>query len=254
MQAATIGHNNPPADADLLAERLATEYDLERSMTDSLTSRTLPETVEDEKQAGVIADYVKAVVSHRTSLQDIHKREKAPFWKACGIADEWLRDQVRSLEGAQAKAMQLAQVFIDRKAAEERKRLADLAKLQHEKARAIEVQAQVHADAGIADTAQELQQHADNMHAKAEMIRDHATTAPTNRLATARGVTGSISSTDKWVGEVEDRAIVEVNKLLPYISEKDLQRYIDAFVKAGGRDLAGVKIHQVSQAKFSSKR
>lgn len=252
-QTAAIGHNNPPTEAEIAADKLRDEYELENEMAKSLATRELPERIDDEEAAGKMSDFIKAVVSHQSKLKEIHKREKEPFLRAGNVVDGWLRGHSDALDAIKRKALALTGDFLQRKEDAERKRLEELAEAERQKAAKFEAQAQAHTEAGIEDTAQDLHDAADQAMDKAEMLQIHAATAAPKQLAGARGTTGTVSRSLKWVGEIENIGAVDLIALRPYLSEKEIQRAIDAFVKAGGRDLNGVKIHQVAQAKFSSR-
>jgi hypothetical protein len=51
-----------------------------------------------------------------------------------------------------------------------------------------------------------------------------------------------------WVGEIVDKKAVDLESLRPFMSDDVLQKLVNAAVKAGFRELRGVKIFERSDA------
>ena len=62
-------------------------------------------------------------------------------------------------------------------------------------------------------------------------------------LSRTRGEVGSVASLKgRWVGDVTDRAALDLEALRHYLPVAALQTALNGFIKAGGRDLRGAVI------------
>ena len=52
----------------------------------------------------------------------------------------------------------------------------------------------------------------------------------------------------RWVGELDNKAELDLEALRPYLGVDLLQKAINAFVAAGGRELKGANIFEKSEA------
>ena len=85
----------------------------------------------------------------------------------------------------------------------------------------------------------------DEQAAKSDKLAD----ARPAELARTRGDYGSLATLrTTWVGEIVDKSAVDLEALRPFISEDVLQKLINAAVRAGFRELRGVKIYEKSEA------
>lgn len=255
---ATIGHNQGPAMT--LTERLASDYETITDKVDALAKEAdaLPRTVASDTAAEPLVDVVRRAKVIGRAAEDARKTEKEPylqagrdvdaFFKAFtdritriastleGRINEWQREKERRRRAAleeearrQREAERLA-----REEAERKMREAEAA--EKERASTVE-QVERLADAVEADQAASLA----SMKADAAEHRAGASITDLGRVRTASG-TASVRSI--WSFEVTDPSQVPLEPLRQFIPRADLEKAIAAFVRFGGRDLAGVRIFE----------
>lgn len=238
---ATIGHNNPPSETEVLQQRLAENYTKEAGEYERLAGRDIPDTIDTDEQAGKITEYIKAVNNLKRTFTDAHKKEKAVYLECGRIVDNWKKGYEEKCQKLVSAASVPLQAFLDKKAAEERQRQLEIARKAREEADRLAAEAAAHEAEGINDTANDLMNAAVEADSKADMIQGSALQA----RAKARSETGFSASQRKvWVGEVESLAAIDLEKLRPFLSEQAIQTAINAFVRDGGRELRGVNIYQ----------
>jgi len=144
-----------------------------------------------------------------------------------------------------AESKQLA--YLNAKAQAERERLRKIAEEERMKAEALALQAEAHANKGIEDTAQELMNAAVDLDMKSDRIDQYANQTKDSKLARTISESGAVSGLrTAWAGDILDIGAIDLEKLRQYFKEDHIQLAVNAFVKDGGRELAGVKIHQKS--------
>lgn len=251
-----IGHNQAPIvlpDPDILAAQLEYDHDSIVAEVSRLSSRELPEKIDDEKTAGTISDYLKAIVGCEKDIDKAHKAAKEPYLNLGRVVDSFKNKHAETLKGMKTRALNLQTDWLTRKAAEERKALLERQRIEREKAEALAREAQAHQAEGIEDTAKELMDHAVATEQKADAILSYAMDAKDSKLAKARGAGGGVTGlVTSWVGEPENPSYagINLNFLFGSFKEEHIQEAINRFVKNGGRDLPGVKIYEKSEAKF----
>jgi hypothetical protein len=245
----TRTHNNPPSDEQILIERLDTTYADKIALIDKLEKVVTPEAVDNEQQAGEMTDFIKSAKAARKGIEDAHKREKEAFLSLGRIVDGFKNRHASRAKAVEDKALAKLDVYLQRKENERREELRQKAERERQEAQALVEQAEAHANEGIHDTAEELMDIAIDSEFKAERIDHYADTAKASDLAKARGAYGGVASRrTSWVGEIRDVALVDLEKLRPHLALPDLQKAVNAYVRNGGRNLAGVLIEQRATA------
>ncbi len=89
----------------------------------------------------------------------------------------------------------------------------------------------------------ELLQASDDARKRAE-----AKAATRSMSRTTHGASGSL--TTRWVHTIEKPAQIPLAKLRPYIDTGCLDKAIRGYIKAGGRDLKGVRIYEEHKTRF----
>lgn len=206
----TIGHNRPPI---VTAEELAAATaDLDQR-SEALIASAGRARVENQAHAGKAADLIKMITAHVKALEDVREAHKRPILEAGKVVDAHFKARTAPLDAAKAavKGMVSAWQAAERaKAAAEAKAKLDAARAAEERARA----AGVLSTTPVAEPEPEPQQ-------------------------VVRGATGAgIVTTKRWVHEVTDAAAVPRQ----YLTVDDAA--IKAAVKAGVRDIPGVRIYQ----------
>lgn len=244
--AAAIGHNGPPSDEEILSEKLNATYAGEIQKIEDLSATHVADVVDDETAAKA-ADFLSSVKAARKAIELAHKVEKDGFLKLGKVVDGFKNRHVARLEKIAERPAAMQEKFLLVKAQKERERLRQIAEAEREKAEALAAQAQAHAVEGIHDTAHDLMDAAIETDEKALRIDNYATTSKASKLARTISETGAVSGLrTTWAGEIESIGAVDLNALRHYLKEDHIQQAVNAFVRDGGRALAGVRIYQKS--------
>ena len=234
-----IGGNNPPSEIEILKQRLES-YIKEERLINELTSRLMPNEIDNDIAAGTIADHIKSLKSARVTVENIFKAEKTPFFEACKVADAWKNARWLKIDDCIANASKPILAWNRKKEEAEKARQLEFAKLAQEEAERLAKEAAAHANAGIPDTAEELmdfaieeEKKADILIAKSDDIRGRS-----------YGFFSSASSRKIWIGEIDNIAILDLEALRKYFKEDDINKAIRAAINDGVREIRGVKIFE----------
>lgn len=239
---ATIGHNNPPTETEILKLRLA-EYKSEAEQYEKLASKELPALIETDEKAGELTDHISFIKKLKSTIGDIHKKEKQPFWDAGKAADTWKNEFEAKLDSLIKKTEPLLMAWNKKKEAEEVERQKEIAAKALAASEALAKQAEAHADEGIMDTANSLMDAAINQEAKAGAILNSSM----NVHVKSRGSWGTSSIKKTWTAEIESLPAIDCQALLPYFTEEDLLKAANRAVKDGLRKIRGFKVYEKEQ-------
>jgi hypothetical protein len=241
------GHNNPPSDAEILSAKLAEDAAeiLKRAKDLLEASGRIPDSFEDEDTAQKAAEFIKRVNTCKKALEDQRTKAKEPFLLSGRMVDTFFKAHDQSLNAAIAKVKVPLDAFTKAKVDAERKRLVELEaqKRQEAEAMAAVAVAVSHNDVGAGEVAFE-----DALEAELSANKLQVASQAKSGLAAVRtetGVTASIRTT--WVGEVENIHTLDLEALRFLFKADDLQRALNAYVRAGGRELKGAKIWEKSE-------
>lgn len=238
-----IGGNNPP-----VAELLATAYeDLQREVNDALASAgRAPETVEDDVTLGKFGDLIRYLTKLSKQADDARKDEKEPFLTAGRDVDSFFSPMTNNLGGAKKTLMARHTAYLAKKEAEERARREAAEKAAREEEEARLRAAEAAQDSGNFDEADKHLALASEAEVRA--VEAGANLKPAELVRTYSSG-GSVSTLKKeWTFAVESYDAVPLDTLRPYISADAVDKAIRAFVKAGGRQLAGVRIYEAAKS------
>ena len=215
----------------------------------------------DDESATAFSDMIKDISKYDKRVEALRVDEKEPFLESGRVVDGFFKEQAGKLQKAQRslndilttylndkaereRAERIAREKLERERAEEARRVADEALRAAQEAEAARRSADADAllnKALAADqkaTMQEVQQ------LRAE--RDVA--ARPADMARTRGVSSLATLTTSWESEVQDFEAIPLDILRPHIPRAAIEQAIRSFVRAGGRELAGVKIYEQSKA------
>lgn len=238
---AQIGHNLPPTDAEILQDKLSENSRADIQEMKTLLEAEIPEKINDEvenKKAEMFVDRVKKL---KKTFDGTHKKEKAPYLEMGRVVDSFFKDRIKELDALIDRANAPRTVFLNAKAEAERKRIFEAAEKARLEAEALAEQAKAHEDADIKDTADELLGVAIATEQKADRLNEYAAASKNSKLVGGLVV--------RWVGEIQDMGAVDLEKLRQYFTDEQIQTAVNKYVRDGGRDLAGVKIYQKSEAR-----
>lgn len=231
-----LAHNQPPPDADPLAERLAEQYGEITARADKLLEAEdrIPDSL-TEDTVGRASDYARQLKACAKLADDARKAEKEPFLTAERTVDAWFGAISGRLKGATNRVEQRVGAFLRAKEAAERK-------AREEEARRLAAEAKALSAAGNRQQAKEVR-------AESRDVRDEARNAKAADLVrTHTGMGGVATLKQTWAFEIVDLDQVDLNRLKPQFSLAHVEQAIRGFVRAGGRELAGVKIFQDRKA------
>lgn len=246
------GHNQPPLDADPLRERLQSDHEALCSRVEELLAAVerVPDEV-TEATAGKVSDFIKQLTGHVKLLDTTRVGEKEPYLAGGRNVDGFFKPLTDSLDGAKRLVEGRLNIFLRQKAEEERRRREEEARLQREEAERLAAEAarreQEAKDATTLEEAIAAEEAAKN--AQADRLKaEQAAGAKAADLSRTRGDYGAVSSLRTfWDFEVEDIHKVSLETLRPHLPIAAVEQAIRSYVKAGGRELDGVRIFENTQ-------
>lgn len=249
QQIATIGHNGAPVvDIENVRQEMTAKHsEVLQGARDIVTeAQTLPTRIElgDEVGAGKLADFIKRITGTTKNLEAIRVKEKEPYLAAGRAVDGYFKLPLDAMMKAKILAQKPLDDFAKRKADEARRIAREEADRQREESIRL-------ANAAAELEKANLPQQAAATLTEAVIHEAHADKAQQQSVAKAstmtqtRGEMGSVSSLrTRWVGEVVDRDNLDLENLRHHIHSEALQRALNSFVQAGGRNLRGASIYE----------
>lgn len=259
---ATIGHNTPDP-APEINKRLGEDYAALKTRISDLQDRAgkLPKRIKTDSDHD---EYVACAKDFRAALKDAESyrvAEKDPFLRSERAVDAFFRLLTERLETTATALTKTLKVFLDEKAAAERRaREAEAARLRAEQKRLEDEAAERERKAAEARRADHRATHeskgavaahqAEQVGNLAHVAERKAEAAPADLARTRSVSAGGMSTlTSHWTHEIEDKEMIPLDLLRAYIPDVELNKAIARFVKMGGRELKGVRIYQDTQAK-----
>jgi hypothetical protein len=245
----TIGDNRPPPDADPLRERLQSDHADLCSRADELLAAVerAPEVV-NEDNAGAVGDFIKQLTGHRKTLDATRVNEKEPYLAGGRGVDGFFRPMMDKLDTAKKAIESRLSAYLRAKEAEERRKREEVARRAREEQqrRAAEAAklAQAARDAKTLEEAIAAEEAAKN--AEADRIKaEKESNAKAAEMSRTRGDFGSVGSLRTfWDFEVLDIHDVPMETIRPHLPIAAVEQAIRGYVKAGGRELPGVRIFE----------
>jgi hypothetical protein len=207
----------------------------------------VPETIDTDEVCGRASDFVKQIGAAAKTAEARRTEAKGPYVAAEKAVDGFFRAQLgEPLAQAKLAIQRRVDGYLRAKAAqehrrreEEARRAAAAAKAREAAILAAEIPEEA-ADAAL-DAAILAQEAAE------EAAREVA--AKPADLSRTRGDYGAVASLrTSWAFEVEDLHAIPLDALRPYFTPDAVEKALRAYVRAGGRQLAGVRIFQQSSA------
>ena len=239
----TIGHNQPdPFDGESIRARLTDEHQKIVVRVEELeaSAERMPDVVINEAMASKFTDTGGFVMACRKAAAAARKAEKDSFWEGGKAVDAFFNTLIARLDKLKAQVQRpLTAYQLEKEAVERRRREAE-AKAAEEEATRLAEEAKGDDDLDAAVIAEETA----NKAAK-------EATAPAADLSRSRGEYGTQSSLRKrWTHTVTHKGSIPLDQLREYFSDDAIDKAIRAFVRSGGRELAGVKIFEEAKSQF----
>lgn len=248
-----IGHNAPPIDAAIIADGLKEQFsDLTRRRDELLAAEARIPPIDDEDTARKIADFVKQITAASKAADTARVAAKEPFLAAGRSVDGFFKAISDPLTDLKKKVERRLTDYLRAKEAEERDRRLREEREARERAeqarREADAAAQAMRDAASLDTAVQAEKAADAAAADAVKAEVAATAKPAE-LSRVRGEYGAVSSLrTEWVFEGVDRATIDLEALRPYLPVDGIEKALRSYIRAGGRELRGVRIFETTTA------
>ena len=256
FETAEAGSNFPPRDLLLgepLRERLQDEYSaLIKRANELIGAEMRMPPIGDETAARQVSDFIKQIGACMKVADACRVDEKEPYLDGGRGIDGFFKAISDPLASAKRRVESALTNYLRRKEAEERQRreaAALQARMEEERQRreAEEAAAKIRDEQTLA-AAIAAEQAAKATSADAEKA-ERAATVNAAELSRTRGEYGAVSSLRTyWVFSDLDRASLDLEALRPHLSTDSLERAVSSFVRAGGRELRGVRIHEQTSA------
>lgn len=248
---ATIGHNQPPSDAELLQDKLAASNAQRIERYNQLMDAVdrAPKECADEETAGKLADMTKLLTACAKDFETSRVGEKEPYLTLSRMVDGFFRRYTDALEAAKKKLnTPLSNFMVEKErkqraeaAAEEKRKRDEADRLareaaEQEAAKMPELAAETMSQAVAADKA------ADKLEKKAE--------APAADLSRTRGNFGSVASLrKKWVAENINFQTIDLEALREHIPRDAIEKAANAWARRNqSNTLKGALVHEVHDA------
>ena len=249
-EVAGLGHNKPPSEQEQTRDFLAEKtVELQRRYNDLIEAvDRAPTECSDDETAGKLADMVKLLTACHKSFEAQRVAEKEPFLTECRSVDGFFKKFTESLDNARKKVTRPLDTYLLRKAEEKRAAEREAARKQREEADRLAREAEELRLANMTQASDDTLKQAVRMDEQAEKSEKQAEARPAE-LARTRGDYGSLATLRTvWVGQIVDKNAVDLEALRPFMSDDVLQKLINAAVRAGFREIRGVKIFEQSSA------
>ena len=236
---ATIGHNNPPTDAEILRERLTDKNQELLDRKDKLLDAVdrVPKVIEDDETEEKITNFLSSITKCEKSLESTRVAEKEPyltlgrsvdgFFKAHMDALAKARRDIKPSLDARLIWKREEQRRMDMEAAAERQRLADEQAAEAAKAEAEKMP--IRAD--------ELMTTALNSEATAERMAEKASGKISVMSRSAEGASANLRST--WKIEATDRAKIDLELLRGHFTDDALQAALNSYLRTMAKPVEG---------------
>lgn len=251
-----LGHNRPPPDlltGEVLHERLEDDHAaLVKRRDDLLAAAERVPDITDDDLARRASDFIKQVMAAVKALEGARVSEKEPYLAGSRTVDGFFKSLSDPLDLIKRGIEKKLTLYLREKAEQERRERMERERLAREE----EAQRRREAEEAERKLADERSLHeaveAQKRHEQAAADRvkaEQEAGAKAAEMSRVRGEYGAVSSLrTTWTFSDLDRGTLDLEALRPHLPLDGLERAVRAFVKAGGRDLAGVHIFETTDA------
>lgn len=252
--------NNPPP----LKDRLQADHAKMAEAVAEIIAKAndlAAKTIEDDEGVSEFSDLIKDLAKYSKRVEAIRVDEKEPFLESGRVVDGFFKEFDNRLKKASTALNAVLTRYLNEKAArereariraeEEQRRIAEEArrKADEELRKAQEAEAAARKDeserrlrAALAADQQATSQEVLTLRA------ERAAVAAPADLARTRGASSLATLTRSWEFEVIDLGAIPLDAIRAHIPRAAIEQAIRSFVRAGGRELAGVRIYEDSRA------
>ncbi len=193
-----------------------------------------PDEVADTAMAGEFGDFIKEMMTHHKAAEAARVASKEPHLVAERAVDGFFKPILVPLKRAKERMEGTLGRYLRSVEREERRKREEEEQRAREEADRLAAQAVTVEDRDLAREAN----HAVHTATKATGVK-------AADLSRVRGVSGSVSSlTTTWDFQIEDHELVDLEEIRAHIPLAAIEQAVRSYVKAGGRELEGVKIFE----------
>jgi len=247
---ATIGDNSPPEDANPIRDRLTEDYGtLEKRKTELLEAmERMPTSIEDEATAGKVSDFIMQLSAAAKNADKCRVDEKEAYLSGGRTVDGYFKAISGPLIDAKKEVEGVLTIYQRAKAAEERRAREEQERIAREEQARADKEAQDKIDALNEEGGMEAAIKAEEVAKQAAADAEEATRAADVKaadLSRTRSDSGTVSSLRTyWDFSDLDRDSIDIEILRHHLPADALEKAVRSFIKAGGRELKGVKIFE----------
>lgn len=252
----TIGHNRPPADLLLgepLREKLEAEnFEIWNRAVGLLNAAERVPPIEDEETAQNAGDFIKQLTAVAKAAEASRVHNKEAYLEGGRQVDGWFKRIADPIAKAKRTIEANLSDFLRRKEYAERLERQRLereawvrAQQEREAAERAAAEAVTESDLQLAIQKEQQARQAEADEAKAAKLANVSAA----KLSQTRGELGSLASLrTTWIFSELDRRELDLEALRNHIPVDGLEKAVRSFIKAGGRELRGVRIHETTDA------
>lgn len=240
--------NNPPSEIDLLKEKLAADYatilneatQLEAKAKNILESN---KEVADDSVSGIFSDMVKELTGSNKKLEAARVAEKTIFDAQANAVQSFFKLKQQSLDGVKTALTSPLNDYANKKMRMQQEAAAAAARAARE-----EAEKKLQAAAALQEIGMQHQSDAALIGAEMQVNKAerHETEAKASvaDLSRTRGGSSVMSLRTNWKGRIDDRSSLDLDKLRHFFTDESLEKALNAYIKAGNREISGATIYQ----------
>lgn len=253
LQKPNLGHNNPPTDIDQLKEYLKDTHSPHLDESRNLIQRAKDmmgenPAIGDDELCGKFSDTIKEITASMKKMESFRTSEKEPFLAGGRTVDSFFKIVIDALDKTKRAVNVPITGYLTEKQNAERRRIAAEAEEKRKLAEAQLNNAVALDEAGMGKAADNTMAKADANTQAAAKLEGQAQTATPAELSRTRGESSLASLRTEWKGRIVDVDRLDLEKLRHLIGIEALQKAVNAYVKAGNRELNGAIISEESTA------
>lgn len=232
-------HNNPPADANPLLDRLKEENADLFARADELfqAAERIPEKIESEEIAAKVGDQIRIMTACSKKLNEVRVAEKDFYHQTGKKIDAFFNPKKKFLDDKISQIRGRLNYYVQKKEQEERERREAEERRKREEAAEAARLAEQEKSIDSAVIAEQKQQEAE-----AASVKANASTADKTRIRSDYGAV--VSGSKHTTFDELDMKKIDLEALRPYLDKTAVEKAIRAFIKDGGQSIIGARIHE----------
>jgi hypothetical protein len=211
----------------------------------------MPDAIEDEDTERRASDLARMIGAAIKTSDTTRMARNEPARQAQALVNAVYGRISEPLTRARNTVLQRLTVFQRAKADAERRRLEDLARTRREEADRQRREAEIIAEAARTEAELDMAMGREDLARQADadaLQAQRASEAKPAELSRARGEYGATASLRQyWEFEIEDYDRVNLSALRAHLPRDAIEKAIRSYVRAGGRDLGGVRIYSTTR-------